>query len=153
MRMKSRRKSVQKKDSNRHESVNPPIPNEVNKALSEDLAKNEEILKAAFKNCSDIVYRPICSSPKALLIYIDGFIDTKELDRLVLTPLISKSNQDDKNGTPMPLKLLQDQLLAISQIQTGATTNEVIEGILKANFVLMFDGENKAMIADLAGFE
>lgn len=44
-------------------------------------------------------------------------------------------------------------MIAVSQIQTVSTINEVIDGILKANIGLLIDGENRAIVAELKGFE
>lgn len=126
-------------------TTNLPLPDEPKEALSTALATNEDKLRQAFHNCSDIVFRPISSNPKVLVIYTDGLIDTKTLDQVVMLPILS---DDAISG-----ETIHAQLLAVSQIQTKSTLNDVIDGVLKANFALLVDGENKAIIADLKGFE
>ncbi len=139
--------------SNQIESTNPPLPNEQNAELSTELVMNEKMLRETFQECSDIVFRPICNNPKVLLIYTDGLIDTKTLDIVVLTPILFNGTPGELNGVPISGQIIQEQLVAISQIQTVSTVKDVTDGILKANIALLVDGENMAIIADLKGFE
>jgi hypothetical protein len=153
LRKKSRKNSVRNPNSNQIESTNLPLPNEQNAELSIELAINEKMLRETFQDCFDIVFRPIASNPKVLLIYIDGLIDTITLDKVVLTPILFDGTPSGLNGVPNSGQIIQQQLVAISQIQTVSTVNDVADGILKANIALLVDGENKALIADLQGFE
>lgn len=153
LRIKSRKHSVRNNNSNEIESPNLSLPDEQNVELSTDLAVNEKMLKETFQACSDIVFRPISSNPKVLLIYTDGLIDTKTLDRVVLTQILYDGTSRGLNGDSISGQIIQEQLVAISQIQTVSTVGAVSDGILKANIVLLVDGENKALIADLKGFE
>ena len=62
----------------------PEIP------LNPRLNKNIDILKSAYKDCSDVVFRDfsIGSEINAVLLYIDGLSNTEEVDQHVLMPLI-----------------------------------------------------------------
>ncbi|MEV5026783.1 spore germination protein [Paenibacillus sp. LPE1-1-1.1] len=153
MRIKRRKYSVSNHSSNDIESPNHSLPNEQNKGLSTKLAENEEMLREIFQACSDIVFRPISSNPRVLLIYTDGLIDTKTLDKVVLSPILFNETTRGLNGDLTSGRIIQEQMVAISQIQTVSTVGDVSDGILKANIVLLVDGENKALIADLKGFE
>ncbi|MEF2968690.1 spore germination protein [Paenibacillus sp. M1] len=137
------------KSSGHFESTNLSSPDEQNSDLSTDLTMNEKMFREAFESCSDVVFRPISSNPKALLIYIDGLIDTKTLDNVVLAPILYDGNSGD--GAAISGQIIQNQLVAVSPIQTVSTINDVTNGILKANVALLVDGENKAIIAGLTG--
>lgn len=150
--IKSRRHSVRNNSTNQIESTNLPHPNEQNAELSTELALNEKMLRETFQECSDIVFRPINSNPKVLIIYTDGLIDTKTLDKVVLTPILF-GTPGGSDRAPISGQLIGEQLVAISQIQKVSTVGDVADGILKANITLLVDGENKAIIADLKGFE
>ena len=58
--------------------------------LKQSVSANEEVLRQVFENCSDIVFRPIIidSQNKILFIYIDGLIDTKVVEQVVLKPMM-----------------------------------------------------------------
>ncbi|MFD1953031.1 spore germination protein [Paenibacillus thailandensis] len=152
LRIKSRKQSINK-GSNRLETANLPLPEELNAELSTMLAINEKVLRETFQSCSDIIFRFICNSPKVLLVYVDGLIDNKMLDMIVLMPLLHDGASGDPNDFPISGQLIQEQLLAVAQVQTVSTFNDVVNGILRANIVLLVDGENKAIIGDLKGFE
>ncbi|MDQ0063830.1 spore germination protein KA [Paenibacillus harenae] len=153
LRIKSRKLSNRNTSSNELESPNLSLPDDQNVELSTDLAVNEKMLRETFQACSDIVFRPISSNPKVLLVYTDGLIDTKTLDKVVLARLLFDGTSREFNGDPVSGQIIQEQLVAISQVQTVSTFDDVSDGILKANVVLLVDGENKALIADLKGFE
>ncbi len=126
---------------------------EENINLSEKLDMNEAMLKEIFRNCSDIVFRPICRHPRILLIYADGLIDTNMMDKVVLLPFMYDGTPSVKEEAPISGQLIQEQLVAISQVETVTTINDATDGILKANLALLVDGESKAIVAGLSGFE
>lgn len=151
MRIKRRRQSVR---GNRANPIDTPqLPSEPFAELSTELSVNEKMLREAFQGCSDIVFRPIHTSPKLLLIFTDGLVDTKTLDKVVLKPILHDGHSSGSNSIPITREIIQEQLVAVSQIQTVLTIDDVIDGILKANIGLLIDGENKAIIAELKGFE
>lgn len=121
--------------------------------LSADLSANEKLLRELFEACSDIVFRPICSDPRILLIFADGLIDTQALENVLLKPIFDDRASDGANPIRISGRIIQDQLVAFAQVQTVATIGEVANGILKANIGLLIDGENQAIVADLKGFD
>ncbi|MFX3635736.1 MAG: spore germination protein [Candidatus Pristimantibacillus sp.] len=151
--MKNRKHSVRNNSTNQIESTYPPLPDEQNTELSTELAMNEKMLRETFQECSDIVFRPISSNPKVLLIYTDGLVDSKKLDKVMLTSILYDEAPNRSNGVPYSGQIIQEQLAAISQIEMVSTINELTNGVLMANIVLLVDGENKAIIADLKKFE
>jgi len=123
--------------------------------LEQNISVNEEVLKQVFDNCSDIVFRPILvnGQTKILLIYIDGLVDTKLVDQVVLKPMMFEGMPNGLKSVDSIGKIIQNQLIAVSQLKTVSKVREVIEGVMKANIVVLIDGENQALIADLKGFE
>ncbi|MCR2806778.1 spore germination protein [Paenibacillus soyae] len=131
-----------------------PLPEEEQiVALSTELASNETKLRDTFRGCSDINFRPISGNPSVLLLYTDGLIDSKTLDQAVLMPILYHAAPASPSAAPISCQIIQEQLVAIAQLQTVTTINDVMEGVLKANIALLVDGENQAVIADLKGFE
>lgn len=132
---------------------NKDLPNEPNVQLTADLAFNENWLRETFRACSDIVFRPINSNPRMLIVYIDGLIDSPTLDEVLLKPVLSGGTSGESVPIPISGKIVQEQLIAVSQVQTVGTLNEVMDGVLKANIALLMDGDSHALIADLKGFD
>ena len=58
--------------------------------ISTNVSNNEQKLKEQFDMCNDIEFRfmSLDNNSRILLVYIDGFCDTKTLDEAVLKPLI-----------------------------------------------------------------
>lgn len=138
---------------NQLESANLSLPGELHADLSTELATNEKVLKDTFRACSDIVFRPISSSPKMLLVYIDGLIDTKALDQFVLMPFLYDGASGRSSEIQVSGQIIREKLLAVAQVQTGSTIADAVNGVLKANILLLIDGENKSVIAELKGLQ
>lgn len=140
MRIRSRQQSDRYHSSDRLQSTEPPMQ------LSTKLSINEKMVRETFQQCSDIIFRSISTNPAILIVYADGLIDNKTLENMVLAPLLY-------DEVPISGQMIQDKLVAVSQIKTVSNLGDIIDGILKANIVLLADGENKALVADLKGFE
>lgn len=149
--IKNRKKSVSNHNAN--ETEYPPFLDDRPVEFSSELAINEKLIREIFHKCSDIIYRSIRTKPECLIIYADGLIDTKTLDKAVLTPILSEEAPGGANGTPISGQIILDRLVALSQIKMVSAVNEVTDGILKANIAILVDGESKAIVADLKGFE
>ncbi|MEH7117159.1 spore germination protein [Neobacillus vireti] len=130
-------------------------PNVQDRGLVPSVSMNEQILKQVFENCSDIVFRSILINRQTqmLLIYVDGLIDSKILEQVVLKPMMFEDMPDRLQKVGSIGKPIQDQLFAISEVKTVSKISEVIEGVLKYNVAVLTDGESQALLADLKGFE
>ncbi|MDR7002093.1 spore germination protein KA [Neobacillus niacini] len=148
--MKPLKKAIQELESNDVLPLN--IQDEV---LTPDISVNEQVLKQVFENCSDIVFRPILvrRQTKMLLIYIDGLVDTKIVEQVVLKPMMFEGLPNRLENVNTTGEIIQDQLIALSQVRTVSKVREVIEGILKANLVVLTEGESQALLSDLKGFD
>lgn len=123
--------------------------------LSPDISTNEQVLRETFENCSDLVIRPIHvnGKTKMLLIYVDGLCDTKTLDEVVLKPLMFEGLPEGMDNICTTGQVLEQQLVAIAPVKTVSKMNELVDDVLKANVAILVDGEAKALLADLKGFE
>lgn len=120
--------------------------------VSADITTNEQILREIFKNCSDFIIRPIQlnSQTKVLLVYVDGLVDTKALDEIVLKPMMFEGLPDHVHTMG---QALGQQLVAIAQVKTVLNISELVDDVLKANVAILVNGETTALMADLKGFE
>ena len=119
--------------------------------ISSNLAENEQILRDLFKNCSDVVFRPLHEQGqiKFLLIYIDGLSDIRVLDEVVLKPILFEGIPQGLGELDTIGSIIQQQQVAVAQTSMVSTIGEVVNGILKANIAMLADGEAKALLADM----
>lgn len=82
---------------NQHMVKDLPPPDEERGQLTSDIAQNEMILKQAFHNCSDIIFRKIQQSgdTKWLIVYLESLVDDTNLDDHILRPLMSGGSSHD----------------------------------------------------------
>ncbi|NOU90524.1 spore germination protein [Paenibacillus sp. LMG 31460] len=123
--------------------------------ISKSLEKNELIFRNIFKNCYDIVFRriQIFGQIDILLIYLDGLVDTKALDNTLLKPWMLETPRPGF-GELSPVDLmLEQQLVSIAKTKTTEIMEDIVQGILSASVVILTDGVNNAVIAELVGFE
>ncbi|HEP1850721.1 TPA: spore germination protein, partial [Bacillus cereus] len=144
-----------RKDIQELESASMLLQNDQECELKQSVSANEEVLRQVFENCSDIVFRPIIidSQNKILFIYIDGLIDTKVVEQVVLKPMMFEGLPSGVKSVDSVGEIIQNQLIAVSQVKTISKVREVIEAVLKANVVILTEGESQALVADLKGFE
>jgi spore germination protein KA len=152
---KNRKRSIFNKILKDIESANFMFPNVQNVDLNQELATNEKIFKEIFQECSDIVFRPIevQGETKLLFIYIYGLSDSKTLDQVVLKPLMFDGLPDALGKVPKVEQIIEQQLIAIAQVQKESKILNMVNGILKGNIVILIDGVDKALVAELKGFE
>jgi len=144
-----------RKDIQELESVSMLLQNDQECELKQSVSANEEVLRQVFENCSDIVFRPIIidSQNEILFIYIDGLVDTKVVEQVVLKPMMFEGLPSGVKSVDSVGEIIQNQLIAVSQVKTISKVREVIEAVLKANIVILTEGESQALVADLKGFE
>ncbi|CAM3433067.1 spore germination protein [Paenibacillus lupini] len=128
---------------------------EINAPISKSLDENEQLLRDAFRNCYDIVFRPIriFGQLNILLVYMDGLADAKTLDNSLLKILMSGAPLYESGEQNDPHLILEQQLASIAKTIMTEKMNDAIEGILSAQVVILSDKSNHACIADLKGFE
>lgn len=113
--------------------------------ISLDLYTNLANLKQHFAKCSDLVFREfsIFQTKKAGLIYIDGLIDSNQLELHLLRQLMNFSSAS-LEPTP-PLKQLLEQNVTVAQTAELQTLAEVLDHVLAGEAVMLADGETSAV--------
>ncbi|MCY0875821.1 MAG: spore germination protein [Firmicutes bacterium] len=86
-----------------------------------EIGLNEQLLRGVFTRCSDIVFHPftIFGARKALLLYVDGLIDSKELEENILKPLTTAEGST-MYGQQSTIAFLQEVVLPIASTETVA---------------------------------
>ncbi|MFE5319044.1 spore germination protein [Paenibacillus sp. NPDC056579] len=123
--------------------------------MSDSLEKNELILKNKFQSCYDIVFRKVLifGHIHVLLVYLDGLVDTRALDTVLLKPWMLEAPRPGLEEISSVDLMLEQQLVSIAKTKTTETMSDVVQSILSANVVILSDGVSNAVIAELKGFE
>lgn len=130
------------------------IVNPAQDMLGTDLAKNEQFFRETFNNCSDIVYRILVLEEQSnmLLIYVDGLLDVKQLNEILLKPLLFEGLPRNLGVMDGLGKLLQSQSIPIGETKIVSRIQDVVQSILKGNVAIFVAGEDKALIASMKGW-
>ncbi|KFM94448.1 spore germination protein [Paenibacillus macerans] len=88
-------------------------------ALAAAVSDNEQMFKQIFADCSDIVFRPVMihGQTRLLLIYVDGLVNAKALEQVVLKLMTLEGVPGGlENADPLE-ELIEEQLVSISRIK------------------------------------
>jgi hypothetical protein len=126
-----------------------------NEKLSDDLSANEKILKNIFHNCADFFVRPILidGQPKILMVYLEGLLDTKNLEIVLLKPLFFQGLPDGLGEITSLNQIIDQNLIPGTSFKNVSELEKLIEGILKGELGMMVDGSTNALLADFKGME
>ncbi|NRD76892.1 spore germination protein [Bacillus sp. BRMEA1] len=152
---KNRQQLVYNKILKDIESADFMFENLENIDLDSKLSTNEKVFKEIFQYCSDVVFRPIeiQNETKILLIYIDGLIDSKTLDQIALKPMLFHGLPGALSKVQSMEQIIEQHLVAMAQVQKDSKIVDVVNGILKGYVIILVDGVNKALVAELKGYE
>ncbi|MGF7048909.1 spore germination protein KA [Paenibacillus sp. DS2015] len=137
----------------------PPIEKE---PLQKELDRNIETAKQIFADCSDMVYRnvQVAQGRDAVIFYIEGIVDSQEIEMYMLRPLIqsyvedeengNKEDKEDKEGKDSVLSF-DDTCISLLQATRATHWGEIISSIINAGVVLLMDGESEAYLFNVKG--
>ncbi|MCZ8511508.1 spore germination protein [Paenibacillus filicis] len=126
--------------------------NEPNEELTTDLGQNEQMLRRIFQNCYDVVFHSfrLQGDIQILIVYVSGLMDYKHLDEVFLRPIIF-------HGMPKHMdefgKVLEEQLIAVGRTKVTKNVGDIVKQVLSGNVAILGDGDNKALLAGIVGWE
>ncbi|MFF2090051.1 spore germination protein [Paenibacillus sp. NPDC058174] len=123
--------------------------------LNPSLYQNEAYLKEIFQNCSDVVFRPLHIEGRmhVLVIYVNGLVDTKGLEEMLLQPIVTAGHNPELNKLSFFKELIAHQALAIRQTALVSDTSLVVQGILNGQIALLTEGETEALLGNMSEYE
>ncbi|SEO00756.1 spore germination protein [Paenibacillus sp. OV219] len=121
--------------------------------LTAALEENEAVLKNMFQSCSDVVFRSfqISGQKDALLVYIDGLIEEKQLDESLLKPLMLSSSSEPLEARKDILTFLQNQFITISQVKRASDISIIVQNVLKGYVAIIIEAEAEALMLSIQG--
>lgn len=127
--------------------------------LTTNLHKNLSLLQDILGNSSDVNIREFCfgnqGKTKALLIFIDGLVDTATINESILQTLMYKSRLINNSGkvTNDSLKEIEQSMLSVGDIKRLNRVGDIIHNILSGNSALFIDNFCEAVIISTKGWE
>lgn len=120
-------------------------------AIHPDLKANISYVKKTVKHAPDLMIRIVtigASNMKAVVMAMDGLIDSDRVQVGVMKPLFSNKDVTVKN-----LKSLEDHLLYALNISHLNSMNDAINALLMGNVILFLENETTALKINLKTFE
>ncbi|MDR6550161.1 spore germination protein [Paenibacillus qinlingensis] len=118
--------------------------------FSSDILQNETILKKAFQDCSDVVFRKVESNHHTqwLIVYIDNLIDMKMLDEHVIKPMLISITKDQ---IPKGAGDLPSEIFSIGTTTSSTQAVEIIAKVLEGYAAILTSGTNQVMTVCIPG--
>lgn len=108
-----------------------------------DLRRSEEMFKAIFRDCSDVVFRTLrLGHTDGMMIFLDGIVNTAEIQENALRPLLFNFVEQGKPVTPEAIEMSG---ISISQVAQIDTVKRGVEAILAGSVLLLLDGQTHAL--------
>ena len=147
--------STYTKTLNKAEISNDLSSNLKNLEFSSDILHNEQMLRDIFKNCYDVVFRfiQIKDQNKLLLIFVDGLIDSKTLDLIILKPLTFEGLPQGLDKLDSIGQMINQQVIATGHTKLVNQVVDAIDDILGGHIAILADGERNVLLAEMNGFE
>jgi len=125
----------------------------MNGILTFSLEENEAVLKNTFLSCSDVIFRSfqINGQKNALLLYIDGLIEVKQLDESLLKSLMDGSSSRNLDDTQDILTVLKNQFVSVSQVKVSHNMSSIVQDVLKGSVAVLIDGQAESLILNIPG--
>ncbi|MGL5513758.1 MAG: spore germination protein [Sporomusa sp.] len=96
---------------------------------------------------------PLTEPVPAVLLFMDGMVDTKLINLSILQPLLLMSPPEDIKTGQALVSYLMRKILPANQLIRGSSFSELQTGINSGDSVLMIDGINEMLIIGSKGWE
>lgn len=116
--------------------------------LFPSLDDNIEVLEKLFSDCSDFVIREFRqrNSERAAAIFVDGLIDTREVNQVLQSLMVLEDGDED-------IRVIEERLLPVSQIDRVSDYKELLQAVLSGDTGILVDGNGEALTLGIRGAE
>lgn len=129
------------------------IKDYANTYLSGNLKQDVLFFKEIFKKDAILRIKNIRVSNRnhfdCALIYMDGMVDSNQLNEAVIRPLLIMSPD---NSSQDIAEYIETQVLFARDVKTAQTVDKILQGILYGEALLLIDGSRKALTIDTKGW-
>ena len=114
-------------------------------------------LKTILSDSSDVIYQEHYINGNrnmpVTVVYIDGLVNTKQVNDDILKPLTQERILGDVRGFRDLIELIEHGMVYHASRQIRTNLGDVLSDVLNGSVALVFDGEKKAVTFDAKGFE
>lgn len=125
--------------------------------LLDNLEENIAYIKNELGSSTDLVIRELdllnCSNRRAALIYVEGLVDSNQVQDHVLKPLISEDFVNEIDQIDDLVSFVKNKQLSNSNLSERKDYEDSIFSILNGSTLILFNGYKVAIAADTAGSE
>ncbi len=139
------------RDQESHKDQGEYDEKELDQPISCDVHENQEFLKGVFKDCSDVVFRPLeVNHRDAFLLYVDGFIDAKSIQFASIFQVLTWTNQQEQC---LSFEELKTSIIANVQLAEVERMKDAVTKVMEGSTLLFIDGFEKALVIDAKGWD
>ncbi len=124
-----------------------------NQFISGDIYSDIKTFKEIFKNDATLRIKHISARKTvpfdAALIYIDGMVDSTQLNEAVIEPLME---MDVENSYSNLSEYVEKQLIFARDVKVKTEIAQILEGILYGEALLLINSSSDALMLDVKGF-
>jgi spore germination protein KA len=131
-----------------------------NNKISRGLNENEKFIRSTLGEGSDVIIRhfviPAFNNCRALILCIDGLVQTKEIDDIVLQPLMASLQfpmQKNFIASAGPIRAIKEAGLLAASIQESQQWTEILDAVVSGDTALFIDSCDTAIILATRGYE
>jgi spore germination protein KA len=128
--------------------------------ISRSLMENEKKVKEILGESSDVIIRhfviPAFNNCRAFILLIDGLIDTKEIDDIILRPLMANSQfQMQKNFiySAGPIRAIKEAGILATSVKEVQDWNKLFDAVLSGETILFIESCDTAIDISTRGWE
>lgn len=124
--------------------------------LDVSLEENLKLFEDIFYECSDVTFKKFKIGTEgidAVLINIDGLIDKRQVHQEILKPLMYLTKFDNDKKKDISLDILNKTNLNVGEVSESKDLNNLLDGILSGESLLLIDGHNKGILIDTRGWK
>ena len=121
--------------------------------ISGDIYSDIKTFREIFKNDATLRIKHISARKTvpfdAALIYIDGMVDSTQINEAVIEPLLE---MDIQNSYDNLSEYVEKQLIFARDVKVKTEISQILEGILYGEALLLIDNSSDALMLDVKGF-
>lgn len=120
--------------------------------LTKDLEQNRAAIEEALRDCGDVVWREFRiggGAGRLLMLYTDNIVDGEAIRESILETIMLDYQNHKTEGL---LQTLMEESIAIGEVKKIMTLDEVCDGVLWGDTVLLMDGDDFALQATTKKF-
>lgn len=123
-------------------------------SISGNLENDILLFKEIFKKDATLRFKRIkvrkTESIDCALVYLDGMVDSMQLNEGITEPLITVETANECSGIA---EYIEKQILFARDVKRKSKVNEILQGIMYGEVLILIDESTEALMVDAKGFK